>query len=317
MSTDLAPLAHRVRSRALDWLHTHRRLGALPHGTGLGADLAAYKAVAEVALAAGLTVRSGTAGSREHAQSRELLDFGWSQMRHGDLLYERLLHHPLTTDPLECYSHFAVAGYRHHGLEDLVAHLAATGVASALECVPNRRLAIANALRATGHDRGPSRPDWPALTRATWLGATPQPWLIDWETAYAMTHTVFHLTDWGRNPQALGQEPAAYLGQWLPVWTDVWSETCQWDLVGELLIVGNCLPQPYAEVDDWQRLAQVQHPDGLMPRDADGVDDDPATRFADHQHTTVVAVIAATVALARDLETSADSSPDEATEGRR
>jgi hypothetical protein len=210
MSTAQAPLAHLIRSRALDWLHTHRRLGALPEGAGLDEDLDAYKAVAEVALAAALTLRTGTAGSRERTQAGELLDFGWGQLRQGALLYERLLHHPLTTDPLESYSHFATAGYRHPGLEELIAQLAASGVAPAVECVPNRRLAIANALRTTGHDRGANTPDWPALSRATWLGNTLQPWLIDWETGYDMTHTVFHLTDWGRLPGALGEELTAY-----------------------------------------------------------------------------------------------------------
>jgi hypothetical protein len=316
MSTALAPLAHLIRSRALDWLHTHRRLGALPEGAGLDEDLDAYKAVAEVALAAALTLRTGTAGSRERTQAGELLDFGWGQLRQGALLYERLLHHPLTTDPLESYSHFATAGYRHPGLEELIAQLAASGVAPAVECVPNRRLAIANALRTTGHDRGANTPDWPALSRATWLGNTLQPWLIDWETGYDMTHTVFHLTDWGRLPGALGEELTAYLGRWLPVWTDVWSEARQWDLVGELLIVGGCLPEPYAETQDWRDLAGLQHPDGLVPRDGDQVGDDPATRFADHQHTTLVAVIAATVVLDRDLDAFAGSPAGTAGEGR-
>lgn len=37
---------------------------------------------------------------------------------------------------------------------------------------------------------------------------------------------------------------AAYPTRWLPVWTDIWMETCQWDLVGELLIVDSCPPEP-------------------------------------------------------------------------
>jgi hypothetical protein len=308
MSTDLAPLAHRVRARALDWLHAHRQLGAF-EAADVEKNLGAYKAVGETALAAGLVLRCGTAGSRERVLAAELLEFCWAQMGQGALLYERLSHHPVKTDPVECYSLFAAAGYRHPGLEQLITHLVTAGAVRAVEVLPNRRLAVANALRATGHDQGVGAPDWETLTRATWLGHLPQPWHIDWEAGYDLTHTVFHLTDWGRRPQALPADLAAYLGRWLPVWIDTWTEVGQWDLVGELLIVAGCLPAPYTEIDDWRRLAQLQHPDGLVPRDGDPVDDAPAARFEDHQHTTIVAVIAATVALTRDLDTPAAANP--------
>ncbi|WP_246111629.1 DUF6895 family protein [Streptomyces hawaiiensis] len=267
----------------------------------------AYKALAETALTAGLILRDGAASSREATLARELLDFCWTELKEGALLYEQLLRHPLATDAFECYGHFARAGYSHRGLERLTSHLAAAGTAQAVEHVPNRRLAVANALRITGHDRGAGAPDWETLTRATWLGSTPPPWHIDWMTGYAVTHTVFHLTDWGRLPHALPGDVTAYITRWLPVWTDVWTETCQWDLVGELLFIGSCLPEPYAEPDDWRRLAEIQHEDGLVPRDDQPVDDAPATRFQDHHHPTVVAAIAATIALTRALDSMGTS----------
>ncbi|KOG87546.1 hypothetical protein ADK38_24840, partial [Streptomyces varsoviensis] len=159
----------------------------------------------------------------------------------------------------------------------------------------------ANAARITGHDHGAGAHDWASLTRATWLGAMPEPWHIDWLTGYAVTHTVFHLTDWGRLPGGLPADIAGYLRDWLPMWTDIWAETSQWDLMAELMIVGNCLPDPATEAEDWQRLAELQHADGLVPRDDKPVDDDPAQRFEDHQHTTIVAVVAGTIAVNRAL----------------
>jgi hypothetical protein len=308
VSTALAGIAHDIRSRALGWLHTHRQLGALDGGD-IDGDTEGYKALAETGLAACLVLRDGAAGSRERALARELLEYSWAQLKEGALLYERLLRRPLATDALESYAHFARAGCRHPGVERLIPHLAAMGAARFVEHVPNRRLAVANALRITGHDRGAGAPDWRTLARATWLGGTPAPWYIDWMTGYSVTHTVFHLTDWGRWPGGLPGDVAGYLTRWLPVWTDVWAETCQWDLVGELLLVGSCLPEPYAELDDWRRLAELQHADGLLPRDDQPVDDDPVTRFQDHQHTTVVAVLAATVALARALDAPATGTP--------
>ncbi|MFJ4521853.1 DUF6895 family protein [Streptomyces sp. NPDC088810] len=302
MITALAQNAHDIRSRALNWLHAHHELGAL-EGDGFAGKGEAYKALQESALAASLILRGGFAGSSERRLARDLLDFAWQQLKGGALLYERMLRHPLTTDALEGYAHFVRAGYRHPGVERLIPHLAAMNTAQVVEHVPNRRLAVANALRITGHDHALGVPDWQTLTQATWLGSTPEPWHIDWMTGYFVTHTVFHLTDWGRNPKGLPGDLVTYLECWLPVWTDIWVESCQWDLVGELLIVGSCLPQPYGEITDWERLAKTQHADGLMPRDGQPVDDDPVTRFHDHQHTAVVAIIAGTIALARALET--------------
>jgi hypothetical protein len=287
-----------MTSRAMGWLHIHRDLGAFPAETG--ADLSdpnsVYKPLGEAALAASLVLREGVAGAAESRAARELLDFTWHQMREGNLLYERQLLYPLLSDPLETYSHFARGGHRHADLEELFEHAAAVG--SMAETVPNRRLALANARRIAGISEDD---DWADMTRRTWLGRTPPPWAIDWMTGYSMTHTVFHLTDWGARPDGLPEDLAGYLTTWLPVWVDIWAEVAQWDLVGELLIVGVCLPEPRYEHSEWERLAAVQHADGMMPRDGDPVSDEPERRFTDHQHTTVVAAVAGTLALSRLL----------------
>ncbi|MFI9230071.1 DUF6895 family protein [Streptomyces rimosus] len=304
MSPAPAHTAHDISSRALAWLHANREYGALYDVSRdeLTDDGDVYKSLCETALAASLVLRSGVAGTTDLGLARELLDFCWDQLDRGALLYERLLRHPLTTDPMETYAHFARGGYRYPQLERLLAHHVALRATHAVEHVPNRRLAVANAARVVGLDEGPGAHDWGGLTRATWLGATPEPWHIDWLTGYSVTHTVFHLTDWGRLPGGLPVDLAEYLTQWLPVWTDIWAEAGQWDLTAELMIVGACLPEPWAEDDDWRRLAAIQHDDGLVPRDDQPVDGDPAQRYEAHQHPTVVAAIAGTLALVRALD---------------
>ncbi|MGM1064852.1 DUF6895 family protein [Saccharothrix sp. Mg75] len=291
--------AHEVATRAFDWLHRNRELGAFPDRDlmGLGDLDTVYKPLCESALAASLVLREGVAGSRRLEHARELLDFGWDQLRRGDLLYERQLRHSLITDPLEAYAHFQRGGHRHPGLERVLAHTSTTD--SMTELLPNRRLAVANAHRVAGIPRAD---DWDALTRATWLGRTPEPWAIDWFTAYCATHTVFHLTDWGALPHGLPDDVVGYLEAWLPVWVEVWVEAREWDLVGELLIVGACLPRPRVDAAEWEAFAAVQHDDGLVPRNGEPVTDDPHQRFADHQHTAVVAVVAGTIALSRLLD---------------
>jgi hypothetical protein len=300
MTAEVTRVAHELATGALGWLHTHHELGGFPDSGDIGDMVdpnSVYKPLGETALAASLVLREGVAGAAELSAARDLLEYSWTQMRDGDLLYERQLRHGLLTDPLEIYAPFARSGYRHAALEELLAHLAKVGVTT--ELIPNRRMAVANARRTTGIGRDG---DWPGMMSATWLGATPAPWALDWLTAYSATHTVFHHTDWAARPTDLPPDVVDYLTTWLPVWIDVWSEVEQWDLVIELMIVGLSLPQPRCELAEWERLRAVQHADGLVPRDGEPVTDDPRERFLDHQHTCVVAVVAGTIAVSRLLD---------------
>jgi hypothetical protein len=294
-------VAHDVAAGALGWLRAHHELGAFEDDAT--ADLndpdGVYKPLCELALASSLVLREGVAGAAELSAARELLDFSWGQLRGGDLLYERQLRHALLTDPLETYVHFARSGFHHAGLEQVIDRCSAED--SMTEVLPNRRLAVANSHRVVGMRRDD---DFPSMLRQTWLGRTPQPWALDWYTAYHMTHAVFHVTDWAGMPEELPTDVVEYLENWLPVWFDVWAEAGQWDLIGELLIVSACLPVPRCDRAEWELFANVQHADGFLPRDAEPVDTDPRQRFRDHQHTAVVATIAGTLAMSRLLGSS-------------
>lgn len=298
MTTTLTSIAHNVAHRALTYLNNHRDAEVFPNDIPVEPEDSdtVYKPVAEIGMAAALVVREGVGGKTQLRAAHELIDFTWRQLRGGDLLYERQVRNCLLTDPIEVYCHFIYGGHRHEELERLAAHNAAVG--SVPEVYPNRRLAVANAYRTCDIS---TDDDWESLLRATWLGATPPPWAIDWMTAYSMTHTVFHVTDWGGRPHDLPPDIVDYLGTWLPVWTDVWSEVGDWDLVAELLIVDACLPEPRFDLDVWTRFASIQQSDGLVPYNGEPVDGDRVQRFWTHQHPTTVAVIAGTLAVSRLL----------------
>ena len=79
MTAPVARSAHRVASRALDWLGRFHTLATFPAGTT--AELAdpdsTYKPLGETALVASLVLREGVAGPRQAHTARELLDFAW------------------------------------------------------------------------------------------------------------------------------------------------------------------------------------------------------------------------------------------------
>ncbi|NED04030.1 hypothetical protein G3I55_20450, partial [Streptomyces sp. SID6648] len=110
-----------------------------------------------------------------------------------------------------------------------------------------------------------ARPPEAGLAATTWLAGTPEPWTVEGHTAYDITHTVFHLTDWGENPGGLPPDVADYLAVWLPVWIDDWLDLERWDLLGELLVVDACLPRPTLDEAAWRGFAAAQQPDGAMP----------------------------------------------------
>jgi hypothetical protein len=283
---------------AFGWLHANHRRGAFPQGTTGDFDdpNSLYKSLGETALGAYLVTRAGDVLPGEQPAARELLDFCWAQLSAGDLLYERQVLHQLMTDPLETYAHLAAAGYRHQPLEELFAHLTRLRGWQAIEQVPNRCLAVANACRVAGL---PAPDGWEALAERTWLGRMPEPWMIDWDTAYCLTHTVFHLTDWSLAPQGVPPQLTGYLQRWLPTWLDVWAETQEWDLLAELLLVDACLPEPQYPLAAWQALAAAQRSDGHVPAKGDPALETDDEIFRRHQHPTTVAVYAGAAALRR------------------
>lgn len=291
--------ARRLAVRGLDWLRAARDRFALPDVSSDrlrgNEDL---KPLGELLLVACIALREASLSARETQLASGLVDFAWAQLRAGEVLYEIQREQPIETHPLETYAWFARMGYRHQQLDQLAAHLNRLRAGRVLEVVPNRALAVFNAERQLGL---PQRMDPVVLTARTWLGGTPEPWAIDFFTLYAMTHTVFHLTDWGARPEGLPEHLQRYLHAWLPAWLEVYLEAGEWDLVSELLIVDSCLAEPNNNPHPWEALARAQQPDGLLPARPQRVSTDAAKAFRDHYHSTVVSAIAGILAVSRRM----------------
>lgn len=297
-TAEWASTAHQIAVRAWSWLEAAREHFALP--AGIASDRLHpnedVKPLAELVLAASIALREGATGSREAQIAHALVEFAWAQLRGGDILHELTCEHLIDTYPMEAYAWFVRAGYRHPKLDELVAHLSGLRAARVPEVVPNRVLAVFNAERLLGL---PQRRDPAALIARTWLGGTPEPWRTDFFTLYTMTHSVFHLTDWGARPGDLPAHLQTYLHAWLPAWLEVYLEAGQWDLIGELLVVDLCLTEPDYHPGAWDPVARAQQPDGLLPAGPERVPQEVAKAFRDHYHPTIVAAIAGTLAVSR------------------
>jgi hypothetical protein len=311
-------LVHQVGDRAIDWLHRHRE-GFRPRPDASTPDREVkdrLKPIGELALIGKVLFREGVAGSRQTALTRQLLDFAWREsLDGGRLLTWMQRQEPLSPIPFEIYVPFKELGYSEPGFEQAARLTHQLDSWAAMEALPVRRLGISAYERRFGLE--PSVPMEQA-TRATWLGRRPEPWTVELNLAYGITHTVFHLTDWGENPDGLPHDIAEYLDCWLPAWTDDWREIGHWDLLGELLVVDACLPHPALDMPTWRTFAAAQAPDGAMPSgvpdwpgtgpggdgDGDGGEGaprDPQQRFDELYHPTLVAAFASVLASSRAL----------------
>ncbi|MYT69771.1 hypothetical protein GTY60_08805 [Streptomyces sp. SID8367] len=294
-------LLHRVGLQAQNWLDTHRdRLRPTPEtdadATALSERL---KATSEVAVITQVLIREGVAGSRQHSQAENLLDFAWRELLDGGNVLTDLQHaEPYSPIPLEAYAPFHELGYRHPGLETALGVFRQARTCTALEMAPTRRLGVLNAERKIGL---PPSGDFDDAVRRTWLGQLPEPWTVQFHIAYDITHTVFHVTNWGQSPDRIPADIADYLARYLPAWLEGWADQEHWDLLGELLVVDACLPRPVLADHLWERYAAAQTPSGAMPVERSMPEHNPDELFAVAHHPTLVAAFASAMATSRAL----------------
>ncbi|MFD8237147.1 DUF6895 family protein [Streptomyces sp. NPDC059696] len=282
-----------VARSALAWASAHRADFALGEDA-LAADGrvdGSWKPLGELAQVCATVTRHTPPGDPLHTCARDLLAFAWRQTRDGELflLLQRL--EPFATYPLEVYAGLAAAGFRHPAYEAATATVARTRGWRLTEQEPTRRLGVLAAEERGGV--APREPGEQALRR-TWLGGLPEPWTFERSAGYALTHVVFHLTDWGRAPGTFPADLTAYLADWLPPWLDTCLDARMWDLSCELLAVAASVPGlPDDAVPDgaWERIAAARDASGALPEEGEA--DDPDRYFAQHYHSTLMAAFAA------------------------
>ncbi|MFF0300232.1 DUF6895 family protein [Streptomyces sp. NPDC004562] len=297
-ATDVARIQE-VGAAALAWLSAHRDEFALGEGA-LAADGqvdATWKPLGELAQTCASVCAGTAAGDPLHEAAAGLLRFAWRQTGQGELFLHLQRLEPFATYPLEIYSVFASAGLRHAGYETAAAVTARTRGWRLTEQDPTRRLGVLKAERRAGVHRAD---DAELVLRHTWLGGRPEPWTFERSAGYALTHVVFHLTDWGRAPDALPADLSDYLAHWLPAWLDSCLDAGMWDLSCELLVVAASLPDPPDPGvlrDAWPRIAGAQCASGALAQQEYGDGREPG--FLHCYHSTLMAAFAAAQCLTR------------------
>jgi hypothetical protein len=116
--------------------------------------------------------------------------------------------------------------------------------------------------------------------RNTELYPLPQIRAVGGLPGYAFTHTVFFLTDFGKQPRELPEIHRQYLVLHLPLWLEHCERVQNYDLMAEMIMVARCTRIP--DTKDWSAVL-------LASREIE--------RFRNHYHSTLTALMASVMSL--------------------
>ncbi|HVO78754.1 MAG TPA: hypothetical protein VMT39_01925 [Candidatus Bathyarchaeia archaeon] len=189
-------------------------------------------------------------------------------------------------------------GYRSSFHEESLRLAWASGFLFAVEVVPHRVLDREYFLWKAG--LRDSEPCWSTLYANTALAAAKDALHIDREAAYAITHTLFYLSDWGRRVPPFEEEEYARVTSILDCLVVHYWRLHHWDLLGELLVNRLALLAPWSPLATGASTAFLNawRPEGCVPGEGleiEGLEKAPRSEhesiiFRECYHTTLVGV---------------------------
>lgn len=236
-------------------------------------------------------------------------DWVWRECRQGRELTRLLLARNDFLPACALYVPLHQLGYRCAALDAVLRMLARSDMARALPLAPWSMLAMRYNLWQLG------LAPWPCgRALDLYIEARPEPWVVSGKVAYAITHEVFYLTDFGLRPLE-NPEVDDYLRVWTPYWAERFLADGDDDLSAEFAMVSACLHHddaadaPAVSTRLLSSVLAHQMPDGSVagPEGAGSFlhasDDTPARRrFLSRYHTTLVVLMAAALTLRPRIE---------------
>lgn len=200
-------------------------------------------------------------------------------------------------------------GYRSSFNEESIKLSWSRGFLFSVELVPHRVLDREHFLWKAGLRS--SEPDWLKLYAETVLAVTPDPLHIDKEATYAITHTLFYLSDWGRRLPPFQEAEAARVTSILDCLIVHYWRLSHWDLLGELLAnrVSMRARESRLEAGAAAAFLKAWRPEGCIPGEGfeiEGLGKAPPSEkesiiFRECYHSTLVGVLYCVSALQQNL----------------
>ncbi len=224
------------------------------------------------------------------------VEWAWNQVKKGDLLIEILAVRPDLIVLSSLYANFEKLGFINSRLKRLITYLLETQGCKNIEYPYWRRLDLVHTEDFFGLNQFPIDAE-----KKCWFYNNPEPWIMSDDIAYALTHDIFYLTDFGRNKNRLSKESVVYLKNWTPGWLKIFAHQPNWDIYSELLMVACCIGD-YDIVEKYiAPLTIAQENDGLIPSpegagrqllEYETNPDEQRVKFLSNYHTCLVGLMA-------------------------
>lgn len=270
------------------WIERHLDFFALQKSASETRQLTRLKPLSELMLYAELTAR------RSPRFARAAAEFAWDQTDQGDYIFRLLCARPdycQTAGILSSLSSFGLVNQR---AIDAVAAISRMDFVTSFPAEPWVALSVEHAF-----ERLNIRKLRMEDTARLWTSSLSEPWLMAEGNAYAMTHEIFYIADFGRQPHRIPEELREYLGWFLPSWLEIYLRKENFDILSELLMVNEYAGLKVPTEMYWGELFRAQFEDGSVhPPSHAGrglISEDDSAEFRDFlskYHTTLVAGIA-------------------------
>lgn len=224
----------------------------------------------------------------------EISRWAWVQFRRGALFREIIIAKPDLIVLSTIFASFKRLGFQDEKTERVLHYFLTSDYCKGIEMPTWRRLDVSHASWKLGIR------EFSDLTLSgTWISHHPEPWLVSSDIAYAVTHEIFYLTDFGRMPPRISTADRNFLEISILSWLRIFAMERNFDLVAELLMCSAYLDLLHI-CDTWEHvLLAHQRDDGCFPGPigsaADIIDTKMSSSevdFLQNYHTTLVGSLA-------------------------
>jgi hypothetical protein len=292
-------------SRLASWMMDNRARFRISHVADPIRQLMLLKPLAEYALCNELLLSYGS--TSEHYVDN--LNWIWNEIERGDLLKRLLLARPDAFCVASLYAPLRRAGFCSPYLDIILHEVAKLRGNRAAEMQAWMRLGFLHSMaqiQETTYD--------PHSAGLTWLLGLPEPWCINDDILYSVTHEVFYASDFGRSSCLLPPNVIRYLTLWLPSWARIYTDSGNCDLLSEISVVADCLREVHWDSDPLEVVldkltsaGSVEGPPGAGNLLSRGSDTREQQHFYSVYHSTLVAAIAIGIRMYRRSYRMTDS----------
>lgn len=275
------------------WIEQHFDFFSLQKSGPEMRQISRLKPLSELMLYAEVTAQQSPQFAKTIAQ------FAWDEIDQGDYIFRLLCARPDYCQAASILASLSSFGFLNQRAIDAVAAISRMSFVVSLPVEPWVGLSVSHAFQRLRIGKLRLE-DSPRL----WTSFRSEPWLIAEGNAYALTHEIFYMTDFGRQPFGISAELGEYVKWFMPSWLEIYMRKKNFDILSELLMVNIYTSTKAPSEKYWSALFDSQFEDGSVspPSHAgrglisDG--DSTETRdFFSKYHTTLVAGMAATAAI--------------------